>query len=179
MFLSSSLVFSQSSKHLAFLSLHLLHIKHNRTILHTFRTERLPTWPRQQSNTCTTLASITQWTLIRVKIALYNSLATLQWSKRWSIHFLLLLHMQYHSTTMTLLFLGLSNVKIFPWVVVHTKKLSQGTLTFQTLLQGNEKPPEVDNSWKNDLTSNFFLFGGKLHLSLPNGHPICNHPTKL
>ena len=48
LFLSSSLVFSQSSKHLAFYSLHIFYIKHSGAILHTPKTKRLPTWPRQQ-----------------------------------------------------------------------------------------------------------------------------------
>jgi hypothetical protein len=39
MFLSSSFDFLQSSKHLAFRSLHMVHIKHNGAILHTARTE--------------------------------------------------------------------------------------------------------------------------------------------
>jgi hypothetical protein len=50
----------------------------------------------------------------------------------------LFLHIQHQSTTMTFHFLRLSNVKIFPNVVVHTKNaILERAITLQILFQGN------------------------------------------
>ena len=98
MFLRSSIDFSRSLKHLAFCSLHMLHINHNWHILHAAK--RLSTWPRLQSNNSITFLGITHSTPKRLNIVLHNSLATSQWRKRWSIDFPVL-YMQHHFTTIT------------------------------------------------------------------------------
>jgi hypothetical protein len=176
MFFSSSFDFSWSSKYLAFHSLHMVHIKHNEAILHTTITERVPTWPLQQTNRSITLSGITHVTSKRVKSPLHKSHATSQWRRKWSIDSLLLLHIHYHPTTINPLFRRLSKVRILPRTTVQKKKLTlRCTLTFQILLQGKEETPEIDNSWKNDCTSNFFLFKGIHRIQSP---PPCLHLRK-
>jgi hypothetical protein len=52
----------------------------------------------------------------------------------------LLLHRLHQSTTMTTLFLKLAKVRIFPRVIVHTKKLAlNGILTLQIVFHGNDE----------------------------------------
>jgi hypothetical protein len=59
---------------------------------------------------------------------------------------LLLLHMQHQSTTITFFFLKLSKVKVFPRVIVCTKKLTlDGTSTLQMVFRGNYELDGVDS----------------------------------
>jgi hypothetical protein len=147
-FLSSITEVSQSSKHFAFFSLHIHHIKPKWDILQISKTEQLPTWPLQHCNNSVNFPSMTHSTSKRLMSNIHNSLAMSQWRKKISIDFLLLLHMLHQYTTMTFLVLRLSTVKIFPRASVQTKKLMlDGTLTFQIVFHGNEELVGVDKFW--------------------------------
>lgn len=91
-------------------------IKQRGTILQTFMQHWLLNWPLKLTNNSTTSCGMTHFTPKRLNTDTQKTLATLDWSRRWSIDSVLFLHMQRQSITMTCIFLRLSKVKIFPSV---------------------------------------------------------------
>ena len=99
----------RSSKHLAFRSLYMHHIKYKGCILQASKTVKLLNWPLQQANNSITFLGMTHSTSNGWKIKVHNSLATLLWRRRWSMDSLFLLCIQ-HQYTIPSLWLSSSSV---------------------------------------------------------------------
>jgi len=97
-----------------------------------------------------------------LKLALHNSLATSQWKKRWSIDSPLFLHMQHHSTTITLL---------FPLLLVYYPCWSLMTLFHRGILYSIFRTPCVifRTNWQVAQDSSTILLGDKYDSYGENG----------
>jgi hypothetical protein len=126
----------ESSKHLAFLSLHKHYIRHKGIIFHTTALRERPPVP-QQAFKSSTLQGITQCNLNRLKIACHSTCATSQWRSKWSTDSLSGIHKQHRFITTICFFLRLSKVRIFPRAIVHAKKaILEGAFIRQILFHG-------------------------------------------
>jgi hypothetical protein len=118
---SFELVFSQSSKLQAFISLQMNHIEWEGITFQIMLKSFWHSLPFQHAKSSTTHLGITHSTPNIWKTKFYNSFTISQWRRQSSV-FPLFLHIQHQSITMMWRLQRLSIVRIFPKDVIHLKK---------------------------------------------------------
>ena len=133
--LSAGIDFSTPLKVLAFRSHQRHHMRQCGIIFQILPALDLSKLLFQQVRRSTTSQGITQWTPNKIKIKFHSAWAIGQCKSKWFTDSPLVLHMQYQSNMITLLFLRLSVVRILPSAAVQMKKATlevEGTLDFHT-----------------------------------------------